>query len=354
MLPASATRRIRQPVYEDDAEDLENDYHAADPPFYPRHRKQSSAASRRRPPQQPPQPYTRSGYEVEDYYEEYGDMPPVTPSKHARKPSKQVNDAAEVDDGSQKWTTKSGEALAKVKLQTLTKSVEESRESLFTCVCPLFRAMVCKYGSDDTRIIARSSSALTSFTLDLAESDQQYSTDKYLNLTGTALAYLDKLEYLRIVGPRDSRISLPSIFATSLKRANAPLATLALSRVSNIEEGNAFAGSVGRTCISLKLNDCKLPVWRPLLRQAVHLEILEALVPPDGLAWFSRKQWAQMTSLRLGYGSVTALSDLLDSCTAVDDEPVYLTALETLVLSHFAPIPLNIIVRLARCVKVTL
>lgn len=55
-----------------------------------------------------------------------------------------------------------------------------------------------------------------------------------------------------------------------------------------------------------------------------------------------------MVSLRLGYGTPEALDDLLESATAVGDEEPIQTALETLVISHFAPLPLALVIRLSR------
>lgn len=80
----------------------------------------------------------------------------------------------------------------------------------------------------------------------------------------------------------------------------------------------------------------------------MYLESLEALVQPEGLTWFSRSQWSQLISLRLGYGSPESLEDLLESATAVVGEEPYQTALETLVISHFAPLPLPLVIRLSR------
>jgi hypothetical protein len=252
---------------------------------------------------------------------------------HARKPS-----APEVDDGSERasslrscvkglkvvsgWTTRSGEALAKVRLTTLTKSLQESKESLFV--------------------------AITQFTLDLSDPDPKYDVSKYLQLTAQALAYLLNLTHLRIVGPRDSRIVLPEPLSTALSKSGCQLESIALSRISSLEDAATFSRCVGHTCTTLKLNDCKAAVWRPLLKYCIHLESLEALVPPEGLSWLSRKQWGHLRSLRLGYGSIEALNDLLESATAVEGEPVYETGLETLVVSHFAPLPLDVIVKLAR------
>lgn len=71
-------------------------------------------------------------------------------------------------------------------------------------------------------------------------------------------------------------------------------------------------------------------------------------MPPEGLSWLSRAQWSQLLSLRLGYGSPETLEDLLESATAVEGEEPYQTALETLVISHFAPLPLPLIIRLSR------
>ena len=210
-----------------------------------------------------------------------------------------------------------------VKLNTVFRSLQESgEESLFY--------------------------VLTSFTLDMTNTDERSTPYAYMELSGKILAQLPLLLHLRIVGPRDARIVLPSSIATALSSSQATLSSLALSRISSIEDAHIFAQDVGVSCTSMKLNDCKLATWRPLLRHALKLRMLEALVPPEGLTWFSRQQWARLQSLRLGYGTSEGLMDLLESCTAHTDEPAYRTALHTLVISHYAPIPLETVVRLAR------
>lgn len=160
--------------------------------------------------------------------------------------------SAPASDGSDTWCTRTSEPLAKVRLNTVLKSLEESEESL--CKSGTSGSTGCQSGSLKLTVFN-----LTSFTLDLSEPDPAGSpTSKFLSLACDVLGHLSRLESLRLVGPKDMRIVLPASLAAALTKSRAGLLSFSLSRISSIENVAVLARLVGPTCTTLKLNDCKL------------------------------------------------------------------------------------------------